>query len=247
MRRYHIETALALLAAVGMSLACSDDGTPSGPHPDMYVQKDSCVMQFDTGKPSDWWVPPKNDGGGGTGDTGVAGDGSTGDGGGSKDSGPACTSPTGVSCTPACTSGKLCSAAKGGMCATEVVLSGPASNSAVLKAMGNAYATCWTKNPKVDTLCSTLNTCAMTGTLTVDMVRNWVCKVATSSDFPSATALDKAKDVCGCSGVPGTNNTDWKISTIIGGGKAKVCLSYDYSSWWTDYVHVNDCANFPPK
>ena len=65
----------------------------------------------------------------------------------------------------------------------------------VLKAMGNAYATCFAKNPKADTLCSTLNTCAMTGTLTEDMVRNWVCKVATSSDFPSASAYDKAKEL----------------------------------------------------
>ena len=247
MRRYHIETALALLTAVGLCLACSDDGTPSGPHPDMYTQKnDTFIMTFDRGAVADWWVPTKLDGGGAK-DSGGTGDASTGDGGGSKDSGPACNSPTGVSCTPKCTSGSLCSAAKGGMCATEVVLSGPASNKAVLKAMGNAYANCWVKAPKVDTLCSTLNTCAMTGTLTVDMVRNWICKVATSSDFASATLYDEAKDVCGCSGVPGTNNTDWKITSIIGGSKAKVCLSYDYSSWLKDYVHVNDCANFPPK
>jgi len=133
------------------------------------------------------------------------------------------------------------------MCATEVVITGPASNKTALAAMANAYASCFAKNPKVDTLCSTLNTCSMTGTMTVDMVRNWVCKLATSGDFASKTLFDKAKDVCGCSGIPGTNNTDWKIKTIVGGAKAKICLSYDYSSWWTDYVHVNQCANFPPK
>ena len=250
MRRYHIEITLALTAAVWLGLACSDEEGPIGPGPyqDTGGKIDSFVMKFDQGAVADWWVPPKSDTGGATKDGGGGTpDADAGDGGGSADSGLPCTSPTGVSCTPKCSSGMLCSAAKGGMCATEVVISGPASNKKALVAMATAYANCWIKNPKVDTLCSTLNTCAMTGTLTENMVRDFVCKTATSSDFTSKTIFDKAQDVCGCSGIPGTNNTSWKITTITGGGKAKVCLSYDYSMLWTDYVHVNDCANFPPK
>jgi len=250
MRRYHIEITLVLAAALCLGLACSDEETQTGPgpFPDMGTKKDSFVMKFDRGAVADWWVPPKNDTGGSTKDGGGGtGDASTGDSSVKPDSGPPCSSPSGVSCTPKCSSGKLCSAAKGGMCATEVVISGPASNKKALLTMAKAYASCWAKNPKVHTLCSTLNTCGMTGTMTVDMVRNFVCKVATSSDFSSKSMYDKATDVCGCSGIPGTNNTDWKIKTIIGGGKAKVCISYDYSSIWTDYIHVNTCANFPPK
>ncbi len=247
MKRYYHEAMMAALLLGAISLACSDDGQ-TGPAKDLWSGKlDQPLIKYDYGKGADWWVPPKHDGGSsGDGykpsDAGIK-DGSSGDGG--KDSGPLCSLPSGVTCSPTCTSGKLCAAAKGGMCATEVVVTGPASGKKALAAVTAAHATCWAKNSKVDTLCSTLNTCSMTGTMTVDMMKNWVCKIAKSGDFPSATLFSKAKDLCGCAMIS-TNNTDWKI-TITGGGKAKICLSYDYSSWWTDYIHVNQCANFPPK
>lgn len=244
MRREYSCAALAALLLVTM--ACSDDDQTVGPRADMAVKVDQALIKYDHGKAADWWVPPKLDGGG---DAKATGDGGgTGDTGVTPDSGPPCSLPSGVSCSPACTTGQLCSAAKGGMCAAEVVLAGPASNAKALKVVGNAYASCWVKNPAVDTLCSTLNTCAMTGTLTVDMVRNWVCKTATASDFASKTLYDKAQDVCGCSGLPFTNNTKWKIASIVGGSKAKICISFDNGNLVTkDYINVDQCANFPPK
>lgn len=225
--------------------ACSDDEPGPGNPP---LDRGGTLDQFkmpDTGPLIDQAGLPKYDG--------LAGDGkklSDGSDGAKPsdlgaDGASACTVPSGAKCATACTTGQLCTPAKGGLCAAEVKLIGPASNKPVLLGMAEAYASCWQKNPSVDTLCSTLNTCAMTGTITPTMVKDWVCNVAKSADFSSTKAFDAAKDVCGCSGIPGFTNTDWKITNVTGTHKGQVCLTFD-NGLLKDYVHINDCSKFPP-
>jgi len=199
--------------------------------PDFGSPKYDYGLKFDTGIKQDGASPYD----------GAAQDGSS-----PYDGGGSCPGPSGASCS-GCPSTHLCTAAKGGTCAQAVVLSGPASNKAVLKAVAVAYAQCWSKAPSSDTLCSTFDTCNMTGTLTDQMVKTWVCNTAQVSDFPSSALYDDARHVMACSWTQPDYKLDWKISSINNGKKAEVCLSYDAIDWWPDDMDVDLCSNYPPK
>ena len=204
---------------------------------------------FDFNNPKqDLYKPPQYDGAtpqpdSGQGDS--ASDGSSNNDG-ASDGSSTCPAPSGAKCTPACPSKSLCTPAKGGMCATTYHLIGPASNKQVLSTVAMAYSDCWAKQPKADTLCSTFDACKMTGTLTESMIRDWVCKVAKASDFPSQKKYDDAYSVCGCS-IIGVDRPDWKITSIGSNKKGVVCLSYNVVSFTFDWVEVNNCSAFPPK
>lgn len=163
----------------------------------------------------------------------------------SPDSG-ACPGPTGAKCSPACGSSQLCTAASGGTCAKLYTLAGAASKPKAMVQIALAYVECWNKQPKSDTLCATFDTCTMTGSLTHNMVKNWVCNQSQVTDFPNATVHNLAKQVNGC-GLTNITRPDWKINSIQGGVRGKVCLTYDSISWWPDKLHVNTCKAFPPK
>jgi hypothetical protein len=161
--------------------------------------------------------------------------------------GEACKTPPGLGCT-GCPSGQICSAVKGGTCASAVVLTGPASNKAALRAVALAYVTCWNKAPSSDVLCATFDTCKMTGTITAQMVSDWVCNQAQVSDFPSSTIYDQAQSLVACSWYQ-TARPDWKLNGFIGGEKGAVCLSYDVDGYlyYLDTLHVNACSKYPPS
>jgi len=183
-------------------------------------------------------------------DTGtVPGDGSAVDGAVSDATGDGsggCPGPAGANCSPACVGGDLCTEAEGGKCAPVYVLTGPASDEAVLLKVALAYAECWSKQPSVDTLCATFDTCNMTGTLDDQMVKTWVCDTAQVSDFPNSATFDTAQNVCGCAWYQ-TYRPDWRISSINPGKNGDVCVSYDVISWWPDALVVDYCKNFPPQ
>lgn len=241
---------LALLVG---SLACSSDDPTNYPQPKYDTggtQKDGPVLYLDKGVvKNDMYVFPDQqsqvkDGGGTASDSTKP----TTDSGGSTspDSGstPNCPGPTGAKCSPSCPSAQMCVAAKGGLCANTVKLSGPASAKGALLAVARAYIKCWKPAPSVDKLCATFDACSMTGQITEQMVEDWVCKQAQTSDFSGAQEYKDAKDIlCGFTG----DRVDWKMTgTIQGGKKGLVCLSYDSISWWPDSLYVNLCTVFPP-
>lgn len=159
-----------------------------------------------------------------------------------------CQGPSGASCSP-CAPDLICTAAKGGTCTKTIKLVGPASDEAVLKAVANAYVACWALQPQQDTLCSTFDTCQMSGTLTDPMVCDWVCKQSQVSDFPNSTKHDTAKMICGCAIYQKPYRPDWQVSSLISGQQGIVCLSYDKDGDWMyfDYLYVDKCSNYPPK
>jgi hypothetical protein len=188
----------------------------------------------------DTYVPPKLDGSTPPGDGGGDGSAPPSDGGGT------CPGPSGASCS-GCPSTHLCTAAKGGTCAKTVVLSGPASGKAVLKAVALAYVECWGKKPSKDTLCSTFDTCNMTGMLNDQMVKTWVCNSAQVSDFPSSAVFDEVKGIVSCSFYQ-TYRPKWQVTSVTGGKKADICMSFDVDGWlYYDYLNVDACSKYPPK
>jgi hypothetical protein len=158
---------------------------------------------------------------------------------------PSCPGPSAAKCAAACAADEVCTEAKGGTCVKQVVLSGAATDKAVLKEVALAYVNCFAKAPSADTLCYTFNTCALTGSLTDAGVCDWVCNKSGVSDFPSSTVSASAKSICGC-GWTDKKRPDWKIGSIIPGKKGVVCLGYDVVSWWYDLLNVNDCQYWPP-
>ncbi len=182
-------------------------------------------------------------------DQGVRRDGQPRDGAGGdagSDASAACTGPTGVSCTPSCTSTELCTAAKSGTCVTTLQLKGPASNAPVLAAVANAYATCYARQPSADTLCFALDTCQMTGMLTENMVKSWMCTLATPTDLGGQSKYDAAYSACGC-GFFDVYRPDWQITTIGANEKGLTCFTYDANSIFSyDRVNVDLCSKFPP-
>lgn len=159
-----------------------------------------------------------------------------------------CQGPTGASCST-CAPDLICTAAKGGTCTKSIKLVGPASGKPVLKAVANAYVACWAKQPPQDTLCSTFDTCQMTGTLTDPMVCDWVCKQSQVADFPNVTKHDTAKMICGCAIYQKPYRPDWQVSSLVSGQQGIVCLSYDKDGDWMyfDYLYVDTCSKYPPK
>jgi hypothetical protein len=233
--------ALAALAAIGVACG-SEEPPPHLTYPEAGTRLDGAVWPdygawppLDTGQqPSPDLARP--DGGplpDGAAD--AAGDGAP----------PSCPGPTAAKCAAACASDEVCTEAKGGTCVKQVVLSGAATDKAVLKEIALAYVNCFGKAAKDDTLCYSFNTCAMTGSLTDKEVCEWVCKKSGVSDFPTSTVSDSAKAICGC-GWTDKYRPDWKIGSIISGKRGIVCLTYDVVSWWYDLLNVNDCQYFPP-
>jgi len=175
------------------------------------------------------------------------GDGGNTDGTAPTDGGGPCPGPSGATCTGGCPTSHICTAAKGGTCAKTIVLSGPASGKAVLKEVALAYVECWQKAPSKDTLCSAFDTCKMTGMLTDQMVKNWICNIAQVSDFPSSAVLNEAKGIVACSFYQ-TSRPKWQISSLSAGKTADICMSYDVDGWmYYDYLHIDACSNYPPK
>lgn len=243
MKRFLLITVgVVALGAAAVGCGSETPGPPlrlDGGKLDGYKWPDFGGPKYDLPFNYDTYVPPKLDGS------------TPGDGGGDgsappSDGGGTCPGPSGASCS-GCPSTHLCTAAKGGTCAKTVVLSGPASGKAVLKAVALAYVECWGKKPSKDTLCSTFDTCNMTGMLTDQMVKNWVCNVAQVSDFPSSAVLDEVKGLVACSFYQ-TYRPDWQVTSITGGKKADICMSFDVDGWlYYDYLYVDACSNYPPK
>lgn len=192
------------------------------------------------GQYGDSFVPPYGDA---TtyGDTGAAG---TTDGSASGDGGSACASPTSASCS-SCSASQTCTGNKAGTCVKTRSLTGAASSKALLLQVALAYVACWKSSQKGDFLCETFNTCAMTGSLTHQMVKDWVCKQAQVVDFPDSTTHGVAKDVCGCSGMIKVYRPDWKLSSLSADKQGIICLSHDAISFKPDRLRVDGCENFP--
>lgn len=234
--------ALLWLAALA---ACSDGTPPHYSYPEARTKLDGIQWPEYGPLPDtrswyrDGYVPPpdgpRSDG---PGDGPPTGDGSP----------PSCPGPAAATCVSACSTDELCTEAKGGTCAKQVVLKGPAADKAVLKVVAMAFVSCWNKAPSADLLCSTFNTCELTGNLTQAIVDDWVCNKAQVTDFPSSTQYDAARGLFKCSMWQGQliYRPDWKVTTVIGGKRGIVCLAYDVVSWWFDLINVNDCQFFPP-
>jgi hypothetical protein len=174
------------------------------------------------------------------GDAGAAGA----DGWASGDGASSCSSPTSASCS-SCSASQTCTDHKAGTCVKTRSLTGAASTKAVLLQVALAYVACWKSSQKGDFLCETFDTCAMTGTLTDQMVKDWVCDKAQISDFPDSTTHDTARNVCGCSGLIKVYRPDWKVSSLSADGKGLICLSHDAISFKPDRLRVDDCKDFP--
>ncbi len=233
---------LGLAAALG--IACgSEEPPPHNTYPEAKVRLDGVVWpdygpwpQLDKGGTPNPDLPRK--------DGGPPADGAP-DATGADGAPPSCPGPTAAKCAAACAGDEICTEAKGGTCVKQVVLSGAATDKAVLKEVALAYVNCFAKAPSADTLCYTFNTCALTGSLTDQGVCDWVCNKSGVSDFPTPAVSDSAKSVCGC-GWTDKKRPDWKVGSIIPGKKGVICLGYDVVSWWYDLLNVNDCQYWPP-
>ena len=249
----HCRYACCLLVAATLlwsAIACTAEDPPSSPpkYDGVTIVDGPVWPDYGSGK-KDMWVPPRDsapslkDGAklteGGTITDGMAGD--------LAPDGPGnCKSPTGVKCTPTCTSKEICTAAKSGTCTTAYYLTGPASNKSALLATAMAFVDCWNKQASADTLCATLDACAMTGTMSDGLVKSWVCNMAQVSDFTSAAKHKTAKSVFGC-GTLDIFRPDWKVKTVSAKERGTICLSYNSIAWWPDRIEVNLCSAYPPK
>jgi hypothetical protein len=166
----------------------------------------------------------------------------------SVDSAATCPGPTGAACNPPCDPDQICTEANGGTCAKMHILTGQASSKEVLLEVAIAHAECWLKQPTSPTMCATFDACQLTGTITQDIFRNWVCDQSQISDFPSSGHYEAVHDsVCGC-GLINMMRLEWQ--TAIGAGKQGLfCISYnpDWSLFVYDYVVGHDCSVFPPS
>jgi hypothetical protein len=226
---------LTPLAAALLLGACGSGSPPKKTFADGPVGKDAYVID-DFSNLSDWYVPP--DGSGGGSEAGAS------DSGGKSDSGSSCKG-SGATCSSTCSSSQLCTDAESGTCATFYKLTGSASNKTALVKLAEGFAECWLKDPGENTLCSTLDTCSLTGSLDTTTITNWMCNSAQKSDFSSSGAYDAAYDVCGC-GSLNNNNQDWTVTVLPTGKKGTICLSYEYSWYYLDYVKIDYCKNFTP-
>jgi len=154
-----------------------------------------------------------------------------------------CPGPPGITCTPFCLTDQLCTAAQEGSCVKRVELIGPAEDKAVLVEVVLAYVECWAKEPEEDSLCVTFDTCQLQGTLTEEMVYNWVCDDAQISDFPSVSNFEAAQEVCGC-GITNLYKVEWQINDLAPNQQGIYCLSYNVVSMWYDSMNVDSCSNF---
>ena len=244
--------ACSLLMAVALLwslVACTAEEPPPTKYDGVQLVDGPQWPDYGPGK-NDMWVPPKDTGtppkDGAFTEGGTLIDGSAGDF--IKPDGPGnCKSPTGVSCKPTCTSKEVCTAAKSGTCTTTYFLSGPASNTKALLALALAFVDCWNKQASSDTLCSTLDGCAMTGTMSDGLIKSWVCKIAQVSDFPSAAKHKTAQSVFQCGTLDLFYRPDWKVKTIPSKERGTICLSYNSVSWLPDKIEVNNCSSYPPK
>jgi hypothetical protein len=227
------------LVAIGL-VACGTEAPPHYNYPEAQVRLDGSITWPEMGQVPDSSVI-KLDGVSPTPD--ARGDSLKGDG-----PAPSCPGPPAAKCA-SCSTGEVCTEAKGGMCVKQVVLIGPATDKAVLKLVAMAYVSCWAKAPADDTLCATFNTCDMTGALTDAIVSDWICNKAQVGDFPSSTEYDAARGLSKCSIWQGqfVYRPDWKVGSIISGKKGTICLTYDKNPWYSfDRLNVNDCQYFPP-
>ncbi len=237
---------LCAVALLWCLAACTaEEPPPNNPKYDQMVLVDG--MQWpDLGQP-DMWMPPKD---GPSIKDGFFKEGGTILDGGSdmKPDGPSsCPGPTGVKCTPTCTSKEVCTAAKTGTCTTAYFLSGPASKTtgknAALVTMAQAFVACYAKTVN-NALCSTFDACSMTGTMTEGLFKSWMCNHAQVSDFPSAAKHKSAKDIAGCGGILDRYNMDWQTKTISNKVRGKVCVVF--KTWTTlspwDKVLITDCS-----
>jgi hypothetical protein len=247
--RYRVLRLLLAAGALAVALGCSSDEPGGGqpPWPDMGGgQIDSFFWPDWAGIKQDFWFP---DYGSLHEDSGSQGDGAPGDGAPPQQDGSgSCPGPQKATCNPPCQAKQMCTEANGGRCAKVYTLTGPASGKGVLLQVALAYVDCWNKQPSVDTLCSTFDTCGMSGQLTESMVKTWLCNTAQVSDFPSSTVYDQAKGLVACSWYQ-TYRPDWKLpgKTLEAQKKGIACLSYDHQSYWLDDMDVDYCNNFPPK
>ncbi|MCC6748205.1 MAG: hypothetical protein IT371_11130 [Deltaproteobacteria bacterium] len=182
--------------------------------------------------------------GGGSFDGGTGGEGGvpTGDGGGGN-----CGSPIGGSCQ-SCAANELCTPAGSGTCAARIELRGAADSKEVMVAINLAYVACWKKSPKADTLCATFDTCALTGTVSEQMVKDWICKKAQKTDFPTSADYDEARGLNKCNWLRGqlVYRPNWQIAGLEPGKLGVACLGYDQNPIYkTDRLPVHDCTSFP--
>jgi hypothetical protein len=236
-----LSQAVLLFLATAL-VGCSDGKPPHYTYPEMRTQLDGIVWP-DYGTLPDF-KPWYRDG------QAPQPDAPRGDGprdGGAADGIPTCPGPAAAKCTSVCASDELCTEAKGGMCTKQVVLKGAATDKVVLKVVALAFLTCWNKAPSADTLCSTFNTCEMTGNLTQTAIDDWVCNKAQVGDFPSSKEYDGVRGIFRCNfWSVDFYRPEWKVSTVIAGKRGIVCLAYDVVSWNYDRINVNDCQFFPP-
>lgn len=195
---------------------------------------------------SDWyapweaWLPP---------DYGSTPDAGPRDGPKSPDS-ATCKKPSGVTCSSACGLQQACTGASGGSCATTLSLVGSADQTAVLVKVATAYVDCWNKQPGTNLLCATFDTCQMTGSLTRDKVRNWICNKAQISDFPSASYHSTARSILACAIPDVIERPLWYVTSVDASEVGLSCMSFhDYGSmpWDLDRVDIDLCKNYPPK
>lgn len=156
-----------------------------------------------------------------------------------------CAPPSGAKCSAACGPKQICTEVEGGRCGDVVELVGKPDNKAVLVAMATAFHTCWKKDPSEDTLCATFDACALSAALDEPTFKDWICKMAQISDFPSKEIYDGARSVNACGTLQLVYRPVWKTSTIAGGETGKICLSYDKNPIWSfDRLRLEPCKDW---
>ncbi len=156
-----------------------------------------------------------------------------------------CKEPEDVKCSASCTGTTSCTGAKGGSCTNVITLEGDSTSNDVLRTITRAYIDCWRSYPGKDKVCATFDTCEITGEITSNTVKYWICNVATYKELDSKKMdeLDVARSLVHCSYYYGFIERPVWDTTLTPGGKGKVCLAYDHrGGWGKDRLKIGECS-----